>query len=227
MQSVVGGAEVTAVALVEKARPHVDELREIFVERAEAVIDPRTDGRLLRVEHVTAGMELHLRAVVVIGRPHRAHDGEVVHAGTEVGKPVAHLDAALAAGREADLQRVNLVALLAVGVVHHDHAHTLALLRVVHALERRFVEGFAGVLGELGLGVEALHVTQAAAQENPDDRLRPRREVRQARGRPPTALQSEAIAREHRAQCEAAEAQAGAGEEGSARPRRRFAPKIC
>ena len=46
-----------------------------------------------------------LRAVVVVGRPHRADDGDVVDAVADVRPPVADLDAALAVLLEADLQR--------------------------------------------------------------------------------------------------------------------------
>ena len=77
----MGGAEVVAVLLVPVfAGPDRDELRQIVVERAEAVMDPGPQGRELAVEHVPAGVELRLRAVVVVGRVHRAHDGEPVDA---------------------------------------------------------------------------------------------------------------------------------------------------
>jgi hypothetical protein len=66
-------------------------------------------------------VELRLGAVVVVGGVHRADDGQVVDAGAEVRQPVADLDAALAALLEAHLGGENLVALLAVGVVDHDH----------------------------------------------------------------------------------------------------------
>ena len=44
---------------------------------------------------MAAGVELQLGAVVVVGRPHRADDGEVVDALADVRPPVADLDAAL------------------------------------------------------------------------------------------------------------------------------------
>ena len=53
-----------------------------------------------------AGVELELGAVVVVGRPHRADDGEVVDAGAHVRPPVADLEPALAALAIADLQRI-------------------------------------------------------------------------------------------------------------------------
>ena len=58
---------------------------------------PRAERRELAVEHVPAGVELRLGAVVVVGRVHRADDGDVVDAVADVRQPVADLDAALAA----------------------------------------------------------------------------------------------------------------------------------
>ena len=114
---------------------------------AEAVVDPGAERRELAVEHVPAGVELRLGAVVVVGRVHRADDGDVVDALADVRQPVADLDAALAVLLEADLQRVELVPLLAVGVVDDDDAGQLELLGVLRVLERRLGDRLAGVLG--------------------------------------------------------------------------------
>ena len=69
---------------------------------------PRADRGKEAVEPIAAGVELKLGAVVVVVRPHRADDREVVDAAADVRPPVADFDAALAALAEADLQRIDL-----------------------------------------------------------------------------------------------------------------------
>ena len=76
----------------------------------------------------------------------------------DVRQPVADLDAALAVLPEADLERIELVALLAVGVVDDGDAGQLQLLGVLHVLVGRLADRLAGVLGQLRLGVEGLQV---------------------------------------------------------------------
>jgi len=58
---------------------------------------------------VPPGVELKLGAMIVIGGPEGADDGEVVDAVSQVGPPVADLQAAPPALAEADLERVQLV----------------------------------------------------------------------------------------------------------------------
>ena len=48
--------------------------------------------RKAAVEDVTSGQKLHLRAVIVVARPHRADDGQVVNAVTHVWEPVTDFD---------------------------------------------------------------------------------------------------------------------------------------
>ena len=151
-------------------------------------MDPGAQRRELAVEHVPAGVELRLRAVVVVGGVHRADHGDVVDAAADVRQPVADLDAALAVFLEADLERIELVPLLAVGIVDDRDPGQLELLGVLHVLERRLADGLAGVLGEHRLGVEGLQVADAAVHEQPDDALGLRREVRLAVGRRPFAV---------------------------------------
>ena len=82
---VVRRAEVVAVLGVPVlALAHRDELRQVVVERAEPVVNPGAERRKLAVEHVPAGVELRLGAVVVVGGVHRADDGDVVDATAEV-----------------------------------------------------------------------------------------------------------------------------------------------
>ena len=97
LDAVVLGAEVAramaaqpAAAIGDRRAQH-DELRQVVVERAEAVVNPRADRRKQSFERVPAGVELQLCAVVVVGRPHRADDGQVVDALAHMRPPVADL----------------------------------------------------------------------------------------------------------------------------------------
>ena len=99
-----------------------DESRQVVVERAEPVVHPGTDGRKCPFEHVPAGVELELRPMIVVRRPHRADDGNVVDTAGDVREPIANLDARLPVFAPADLHRIYERALLPVGVVDHDDA---------------------------------------------------------------------------------------------------------
>jgi hypothetical protein len=163
---VVGRAEVVAVLRVPVLAPaDRDELRQVVVERAQAVMHPGAQRWVLAVEHVAAGVELRLGAVVVVGGVHRADDRQVIDALAQAGEPVADLGAALAVLLEADLQRVEAVTLLAVGVVDNDDAGQFQLFGVLCVLEWRLGDGLAGVLVECGLGVEGFQVADAAVHE--------------------------------------------------------------
>ena len=124
-------------------------------------------------------MKLHLSAMVVIGGPHRADHRNVIDAAADVWEPITHLDAALAVLFVADLQRIKLVALLAVRVVHHHHAHFLQPVTILHILEPRLADRFAGQLVEHRLWIKTLHVTHAAAHEKPNHTLRLGRKMRE------------------------------------------------
>ena len=101
------------------------------------------------------------------------------HAG-QVRPPVGDLDAELAVFLEADLQREDL------GVGPRAADDVARVLDEQRRLERvregRLGEGLAGVLVERRLRVEGLQVADAAGEEDPDDRLGLRREVRLAVG---------------------------------------------
>ena len=89
---VVGGAEVDAVlAIPVFPETNRDELRQLVVDRPEAVMHPAAERRLGGVEHVAAGVKLRLRAVVGVGGPHRADDGDPVGVPGGVGEEVADL----------------------------------------------------------------------------------------------------------------------------------------
>src|SRR6516225_933956 len=66
---------------------------------------PGAERRLPAIEENAAGMKLKLGRVVEIGRPERANHGQIIDAAANVWPPVAHLDPALAALAETDLQR--------------------------------------------------------------------------------------------------------------------------
>ena len=88
---VVGVEVLLDAAVVELAQEH--ELRQVLVERAQAVMDPRAEHRLRLVERVAAVVHLELGGVVVVGRVHRPDDRHVVDARRQVRQPVADFDA--------------------------------------------------------------------------------------------------------------------------------------
>ena len=93
--------------------------------------------------------------------------------------------------------------------VYSDRADLLQLLGILYALERSGVQCLPRVPVERGFGVEALHVADAAAHEEPDHALRFRREVGLAIGRSPLArLGAKAIPLQHGVQREPGEAEA-------------------
>ena len=128
-------------------------------------------------------MELELRAVVVVGGPHRAHDRDVVDTITHVGPPIAHFDAALGALAVADLHGVEL----------RPHVSARYDLLDVPANQRRgegvfvgrFGDALAAVLVDGGLGVKAFDVADTADHEDPDDAFGFGLEVRLAVGAGP------------------------------------------
>ena len=172
-------------AAVGDRRAHHHELRQVVVERAQAVADPRADRGKDSFEHVPAGVELQLGAVIVVGRPHRADDGQVVDARADVRPPVADLDPGLAPLAIADLKRIEHLANVAVGVVGHHDPHVVGELVLEGLGERRLGDRLARVSIQGGLGIEALQVAGAADHEQPDDVLGPGREMRLSVGRLP------------------------------------------
>lgn len=91
---VVNGAEVVAVAFVPIfAVSDGDELGEILVERAEAIIDPGAEGGEFAIEGIAPAMELGLCHVIAVGGPHGADDGEAIGVAGDVGEPVGDFEA--------------------------------------------------------------------------------------------------------------------------------------
>ena len=139
------------------ARAHRDEAGEILVLRAEAVSDPRAHARARQAR--VAAVEQHERRLVVGHvRVHRADDADVVNALRRLRENLTDLDAAPA------------VFLELVGRAEG---------RAGAALGAEFVgQRFAVMLIERGLGVERVHVGRAAVEEDVDDALGLRCEVR-------------------------------------------------
>src|SRR5262245_21794564 len=91
-------------ATVGYAIAHDNELRQVLIERAEAVVNPGADRGKIAVEFVTSGMELQLRAVVNVVREHRPNDGQFIDTAADMGPPIAYFDAAFAPLAVADLK---------------------------------------------------------------------------------------------------------------------------
>ena len=138
-----------------------------------------------------------------------------------MGEPVAHRYAAFTVLFESRLERIDRVALLAVRIVHDDDTNVLAPLGIEDRGEGRLADRLAGILVQERLGIKALHVTDPAPHEKPDDALRLRRELRTpvrrqigiARSR------SESVAGEERPQRDPAEAETGTMEKIAASQR--------
>src|SRR5262245_3944542 len=141
-------------------------------------------------------MELHLRAMIVVGGPHRAHYRDVIDAFGNLRPPVADLYSALTAFFEAHLQGIQAgMNLVEPG---DDLAQVLLDERIfLKVLERRIAQTITTELIQSRFGIERLHVADAANHEQPDDTLGFRGEMRFAvrrlparRGRPNDSVSS-------------------------------------
>src|SRR5262249_41156040 len=141
-------------------------LRQVGVERTQAVGGPRADGRVrAALADVPARVPLQLRPVVVVRGPQRTHHGDVIGTRPDVFPPVGHHQPAFAV-------------LLVAGFEAHQHfAPAVRGVGGDHVLDARVgedalvgggIDGLAGVPVQFGLHVEALDVADAAAQEDPD-----------------------------------------------------------
>ena len=213
---VAGAVRPLAAAAVAGRRAEDDVLRQVLVERAQAVADPRADGRERAFARMPAGVPGELRAVVVVDGPQRADDGEVVGARADVLPPVADLQAALAvllvAGVAAPMSTLRLPCDGLTPTTSLSFSGSRTSLYGVSSID------LAGVLVQLRLDVEALDVADAAAEEDPDDRLGLGREVRPAVRAAGIAARRRGRRRpeQHGAERQAGEAHAGVGEEGAA-----------
>ncbi len=140
------GEEIGAPDLaagVGEIRGEDDEGGEVLVDGAQAVAGPGAQGGAGDADGTGVDAEGGLEVIVVIA-VHGADEADVVHAVAEVGEEVADLGAALAAGLEVP-EGAEVVAFGIVG------------------------GGFAVIGGEAGLGVEGVHVGDAAAHVEEDD----------------------------------------------------------
>ncbi len=190
-----------------------DELGQVLVERAQAVVGPAAEARLGLVEAVPAGVDLVLGRVVVVGRPQVADEDEVIDTAGEVRPPIGDRDSRAAMAPPADLHGVDdRVDIADVDLLGRHRAEAGAVQRRVERVgQRRAVERQAGVAIQRGLGVERLDVAVSAREEDPDDRLGPRREVGLRFGGA-----DDAVVGEHAAERQAGEAESEIGEEGAA-----------
>jgi hypothetical protein len=225
LDAIVLGAEVTgamaaqAAAAIGDRRTQNDEPGQVVIERAKPVMDPRAHSGKLPLEHMPAGVELQLRSMVVVSRPHRADHGDVVDTTSNVGPPVAYLDAALSPLAMADLHRKQ-GAPWVVQALDELAEVLFQKRRIKDVLVGRLLVGLAGVEIQRGLGIKALKMARPTDHEQPDHVLRPGREMRPAVGRRPDARRygalgpSNPIAIKHRTQDQSGEPHAHVGQEG-------------
>ncbi len=127
LHPVVRRAEITGAmsahpaATIGDRLSHDYKLRQVIVQRAEAVMRPGADSGEFPFKTVTAGVELVLRPVIIVGRPHRPHDGHVVDAVPQVRPPVGHLDPRFPTFFKSNLQWIQFVADVSVGIIGDDN----------------------------------------------------------------------------------------------------------
>ena len=145
---------------------------------------PRTERRKLAVVHVPPGVELRLRAVVAVGRPHRAYDRQPVDVGPDPREIIAHLDATLTMLPIASLHRIERHVHRAIGIGRNNTLDG-QLLGIQHVSEGSLGDRLSGVFVQHRFRIEAFDVAAATVHEQPDHVFRFRREVRKpSRGRP-------------------------------------------
>ncbi len=115
-------------------------------------MDPRADRRELTLEHVPASVELKLGAMIVVGRPHRADDGDLVDARADVRPPVADLDSGLAAFGRADLKRIEPSTNVELRLILQEHPQVAAQLVLERVGKRGLGDRLSRVAIERGLG---------------------------------------------------------------------------
>ena len=115
-------------------------------------------------------MELGLRSVVRVGRPHRANDRKLIDLRSDMREPVADLDTALAVFLESNLERIQSIALVSVPIGHNE-ALDSKFLRVLGFCKGRFCDRLSRILREHRFWVEALHVADPSVHEEPDHAL--------------------------------------------------------
>ena len=96
-------AKIVTVPNIKKPRTNVDELGQILIQRAQSVMNPRTNGRHSLIQHVSSRVELDLCSMIVIGCPHRSDYGTLINHATDIGKPVTNWYSTFPVFLESDL----------------------------------------------------------------------------------------------------------------------------
>ena len=162
-------------------------------------------------------MKLELSVVVARRRPHRPDDRHVVNTLREVRQPVTDLDAAFAVFFITDLQRIQRVVNLPVGVALHQFDAVFDVGRFQHAGERRVGDRLAAIFCQKRLRIKRLDLANASSHEQPDHAFCFRSKMGEAIRRSPVGVGSEAVALEHRSQGQRGKAGSQIGEELSSR----------
>src|SRR5262249_18746594 len=130
-------------------------------------------GRKRPFAGMPAGMPGELGAVIVVIGPERANDGDIVGAFADVPPPIRDHEAALPVTPVARIEAHEYVAIAVRRVAGDD----VAAFELQHAAMRRVRNRLPRVAVKFRLDVKALDVADAAAQEDPDDRLGARRKM--------------------------------------------------
>ena len=85
-----------------------------------------------------------------------------------MGEPIADFQSGLAVTFESDLERIEFVALLPVGIIHHHDPHVLQAIRRLDIAKRRLPNGFAGTTVEGRFWIKTFHVTDPSTHEQPN-----------------------------------------------------------
>ena len=179
---------------------HRDELRKVFVEGPQSIVHPSAQGREIAIVLMASGMELGLRSMVRVGRPHRANDRKLIDLGSDMREPVADLDPALAVLLESDLEWIQSVALVSVPIGHNEPLDS-EFLGVLGFCKGRFCDRLSCILRKHRFWVEALHMADPSVHEQPDHTLGFRGSMGFAvRGKPILVRVCKAIPLEHRAE---------------------------
>jgi hypothetical protein len=214
----VFGTKVVGVdstrALQVKRRAHGDELRQVVSLGCQAILDPGPQCGKATIEEVPARQKLHLRPVVVVARPHRADNRQLIDATAHMGKPVAHLNSRLPPLLKTDLRGKDAGLRFVDDIVGDLLADVFEIRRFEHMLVRRFAERLARVDRQFGLGIEGLQMAEATAHHHPDDLPGAGRLVRPAVGGRPLLVRvlgspRGAVARQKRLEGHAGQAHSG------------------
>ena len=177
-------------------RPHGNKLRQIIVQTAQPIMNPRPQRRKLAVQHVAPRVKLSLCPMVAVGRVHRSYDGQTIDMLGNLRKPVADLNAALPMLFKAHLQRIQRVPLVAIGVRHQQPLQRQPRW-ILGRRKRRLRNRLARIPVQHRLGIETLHVADPAIHEKPNHALRFRHRLRQPVRRRPQRSLRPALALHH------------------------------